>query len=92
MEDSSIPNITNLKDERVFENIFRLYYKQLVAFAHKYVSDSQLAEKLVQEMFTNLWHKAYNIEIRTSIKSHLYGSARNACLNYIKHKNVEKKY
>ena len=92
MEDISVSNITNLKDESIFENVFRSHYKQLVAFAYQYVSDSDLSEELVQEVFTNLWEKVAGIEIRTSVKSYLYGSVRNACLNYIKHQGIVKRH
>lgn len=92
MENTSVSNITNLKDESIFENVFRSYYSQLVAYAYQYVSDSDLSEELVQEMFTNLWQKVDDIEIRTSTKSYLYGAVRNACLNYIKHQGIVKRH
>jgi RNA polymerase sigma-70 factor (ECF subfamily) len=57
LKNTSVSNITNLKDESIFENVFRSYYNQLVAFAYQYVYDSDLSEELVQEMFTNLWQK-----------------------------------
>ncbi|MEQ6122221.1 RNA polymerase sigma-70 factor [Reichenbachiella sp. MALMAid0571] len=85
-------NITNLKDSNTFESVFRAYYSQLAAFAYQYVSNSDLAEEIVQEMFGNLWEKADNITIKTSLKSYLYGSVRNACLNHLKHQKVKKQH
>lgn len=82
----------NIKDEKVFEQIFREHYSVLAGFALKYLHDPDLSEEIVQEMFSNLWIKSDVIEVRTSIKSYLYGAVRNACLNYIKHQKIEEKY
>ncbi len=47
------------------------------------------AEESVQEMFVNLWEKAPQIEIGTSIKAYLYASTRNYTLNAIKKQQTE---
>lgn len=85
----TIPDLTN---EAVFESLFRTHYAPLATFALRYVSDRELAEEIVQEMFTNLWSGARDIQIKTSVKSYLFGSVRNACLNYLKHQKVKEAY
>ncbi|PIB35130.1 hypothetical protein BFP72_06835 [Reichenbachiella sp. 5M10] len=81
-------HITDLSDERSFERVFKALYQPLIRFAYQYLSDEDLAEEIVQETFTSLWQKAKDIEIKTSIKSYLYGAVRNACLNNLKHQKV----
>ena len=85
-------NITDLSSEITFEKVFKAYYQQLAAFAYQYVEDHATAEEIVQDVFTNVWSKSDQIEIRTAIKSYLYGAVRNACLNFIKHKKIQKRY
>jgi len=85
-------HIVNVADEKVFEGIFREYYSGLAAFALKYVRDTEIAEEIVQELFSDMWIKTDLLKIKTSIKSYLFGAVRNACLNYIKHQKVEQKY
>ncbi len=46
------------------------------------------AEEVVQEVFSQLWSKSDNIQVRTNIKSYLYGAVRNGCLNNLKHQKV----
>ncbi len=92
MQQTPKQNIANLKDPDTFESVFRSYYDQLAAFAYQYVSNTDLAEEIVQEMFSNLWAKSDGITIKTSIKSYLYGSVRNACLNHLKHLKVQKQH
>jgi RNA polymerase sigma-70 factor (ECF subfamily) len=56
------------------------------------VKSHDTAEEIVQEMFSSIWIKVESIEIRTSVKSYLFGAVRNACLNYLKHQKIERKY
>ncbi|WP_420581796.1 RNA polymerase sigma-70 factor [Reichenbachiella sp.] len=88
----STKNITDLSDKRTFEKVFKDYYQQLSAFAYSYVESHEIAEEIVQDTFTNVWSKSDRIEIRTAVKSYLYGAVRNACLNYLKHKKIERRY
>jgi len=85
-------NITDLTNERAFEQVFKSFYQPLTAFAFQYVDDHEVAEEVVQEMFSSIWTKASQIEIRTTIKSYLYGAVRNACLNHLKHEKIKRKY
>ncbi len=84
--------IVNLKDEQLFESLFKEHYSPLVHFAFQYVNDGDEAEEIVQQMFTKLWAANKSIEINTSAKSYLYGAVRNACLNYIKHESVKQSH
>lgn len=92
MKKTPTQNIANLNDPDTFESVFRSYYEQLAAFAFQYVPNTDLAEEIVQEVFSNLWAKSEGITIKTSIKSYLYGSVRNACLNHLKHLKVQKQH
>ncbi|WP_422361828.1 RNA polymerase sigma-70 factor [Reichenbachiella sp.] len=85
-------NITDLSNENTFEKVFKAYYHQLSAFAYQYVESHEVAEEIVQDTFTNVWSKSDQIEIKTAVKSYLYGAVRNACLNYIKHKKIVRRY
>lgn len=85
-------NITDLSSASTFEQVFNGYYQQLASFSYTYVQSHEVAEDIVQEMFSNIWTKVDKIDIRTNIKSYLYGATRNACLNYLKHQKIERKY
>lgn len=75
-------------DKKAFEEMFSIYYQQLVVFATKFVYDIDLSRDLVQEVIVNFYEKHRVIEIHTSLKAHLYQSVRNRCLNYIKREQV----
>ncbi|MBU2913497.1 MULTISPECIES: RNA polymerase sigma-70 factor [Reichenbachiella] len=85
---TSTHSLFDLQNEKHFETVFKSFFQPLCGFAFQYVKDSDTAEEIVQETFTTLWHRAHDIEIKTSVKSYLYGAVRNASLNHLKHQKV----
>jgi RNA polymerase sigma-70 factor (ECF subfamily) len=81
----------DLTDESQFEQLYRLHFHGMIGFARIYVSDVSIAEEMVQNVFLNIWSRRASVELRTSIKSYLFRSVHNECLNYIKKMNVREK-
>jgi RNA polymerase sigma-70 factor, ECF subfamily len=75
-------------DRIQFEIAYKQYYSMLVGFAFQYVEDGDVAEDVVQEVFSNLWIQSDRIEVKTNARSYLFGAVRNACLNHLKHLKV----
>jgi RNA polymerase sigma-70 factor (ECF subfamily) len=75
-----------------FENVFRKYYAALCIYANKYTKDLDAAEEVVQELFYKLWEKRDILNISVSLKSYLYRSVYNGCLQYLNHRAIEIKY
>lgn len=71
-------------DRNAFEALFRAHYRPLCAFAIQYVKDGDRAEDLVQDLFFRLWQDREKTSITTSLKSYLFTSVRNRCLNAAK--------
>ena len=80
-------------DEKVYGDIYGLYYSQLCTFVHvRYIRDKDESEEIVQNLFLKLWEKRNNLPKIESLKSYLFTAARNACLNYFEHEAVKRKY
>jgi RNA polymerase sigma-70 factor (ECF subfamily) len=77
-------------DLEAFSSIFRLHYEPLSLFAVRYLRDLQAAENIVQDIFVRLWEARNSLNVHTNLKSYLYASVRNACLNYLKHASYSK--
>jgi len=88
MSDKSILDKLSRGDESVFEEIFNLYYHQLVVFAFKLVNDLDQARDMVQDVIVNFYEKRATIQIHTSLKAHLYQSVRNRCFNHLKREQL----
>ena len=71
----------NEGNEQAFKQVFERYYKPLCSYVYKYVSDVSATDDIVQDLFVSLWNKKGDFESIEKIKSFLFVSARNACLN-----------
>lgn len=80
------------KDKRAFELIFNQYYGLLKSYSLRFVDSTEEGDEVVQEVFVKFWEKCEKIAPDSSIKSYLYRSVHNTCLNYIKHQKVKDSY
>ncbi|MBV6641518.1 MAG: RNA polymerase sigma-70 factor [Cyclobacteriaceae bacterium] len=82
-------------NEEEFEKLFREYFPYLCAFARKYVSDEADCKDIVHNVFLNLWQRHEGLDLSESLKSYLFKSVYNRCLNHIRdqkkilHKDLE---
>lgn len=79
----TVPQVDKL-DKQGFEALFRKEITRLHNFARQYVSDSDSAMDICQNVFVILWEKRDTLENRDTLKSYLYTSVKNRCLNYIR--------
>jgi len=75
-------------DEDSFNFIFSNYYRGMVLFAMDYIPDQDKAEEIVQGIFVKLWEDREKIEIKNSLKSYIFKTVQNKCLDNIKHNNI----
>ncbi|GAB4301463.1 MAG: RNA polymerase sigma-70 factor [Marinilabiliales bacterium] len=74
----------NKLDETSFEVLFKEHFTVLCAFARKYIRDLDASKEVVHDVFINLWNKRDSIDIDKPVKSYLFTSVHNRCLNYIR--------
>lgn len=79
-------------DKIVFDYIFNHYYSGLCTYSQRYLSDKSAVEDLVQDFFVSLWIKRDQLTINISLKSYLFTSVRNRCLDYLKHNKIQKEF
>ncbi len=80
------------KDKRAFELVFNEYYSIMVLYAARFMDTREESEEIVQEVFVKFWEKCDSLSEDSSIKSYLYRSVHNSCLNTIKHEKVKDGY
>ena len=68
--------------EQAARELYRGYGGELYGFALRRLDDRQLAEEVVQDVFTSVWRRArdYDAE-RGTLRAWLYGIARNAIID-----------
>lgn len=79
------------KNKEAFERYYHEHYKSFFLMAIKYLKDSSQAEEIVNDVFLKIWEDGSKITIESSLKSYLYRSIINRCINMI-HKNKKEKH
>ncbi|MFC2080947.1 RNA polymerase sigma-70 factor [Bacteroidota bacterium] len=78
--------------ESAFKQLFEIYYPKLVVFANKYVGNMEASRDVVQDFYLYLYESRQSIDINTSLKSYLYSSVKNRCLNQLRHDKIASKH
>ena len=71
--------------------VLRLFYsilQQNKTFIDGYIKSEPDAEELTEDLFVNLWINRHSIDTSKSFNSYLHTIARNAAINFPKHKYV----
>ncbi|WP_299108407.1 sigma-70 family RNA polymerase sigma factor [uncultured Winogradskyella sp.] len=69
-----------------YRSLFDTLYPPLCLFANKYLNDIDTSKDIVQEVFIKIWERKIEYPNFFAIKSLLYKSVRNRCLDYLKSK------
>jgi len=75
---------TVVKNKSDFQNLFKEFYSPLCNFIHQMLRDHDAAEDVVQTVFIRIWNNLDNIELKSSVKSYLFQSAKNAAIDHIR--------
>lgn len=73
-----------------FDRMFRFFYSPLCEYASQFIPDHE-SEELVQTFMVYLWENRSNIEVSSSLKSYLFLSVKNRCLNAIRNKRTKER-
>jgi len=80
------------KNKNEFEILFNSFYPALCSFASSLNIKQVVSEDIVQEVFISLWENLENFDNEKSVKSYLYTSVKNKCINYLEHEKVIQKH
>ena len=91
MEISTIEALQN-GNHKAFEEVFLTFFDKVKYLLTGLLRSESDAEELAQDIFVKLWINRQSIDTNKSFSSYLYTIARNAALNYLKHKLVEENF
>lgn len=83
MEDTCFDQF-KIGNERVLSTYFNRHAGPLLLFAYRMVADASIAEELVQDAFVKLWNARNRVESGAHLKSFLYRTTKNACIDHLK--------
>ena len=85
--------ITALKagEEKVFDAVYRHYFRRLCAFCSQYVSEQEEIEEIVQETMMWLWENRCSLLADLTLKTLLFTIVKNKALNRLSHFEIRRK-
>ena len=71
-------------DNAAFDHVYSSFFKPLCFFAEKITGDAVIAQDMVSDTFVKLLLKKPFFESLENLKSYLYTSTRNSCLDHLR--------
>jgi RNA polymerase sigma-70 factor (family 1) len=90
--DHELVNLLKSGDKSAFTEIYQRYKWVLFVHALKRVNDKEHAKDIIQELFTALWDKRHDLDLRSHLSGYLYTSVRNRIIKAYSHQQVEDSY
>lgn len=75
-----------------FEQIYHTHYTGMFRYAFTILRDEEESRDMVQNVFSKLWEKKDELDIKGDVKYYLFRSVRNECLNHIDKSKVRVKH
>ena len=75
-----------------FKSFFKSMFPAINYFISSFVNDYDVSKDLSQDAFLKVYIKWDSFENEAKAKSFLYVTAKNLCLDYIKHQKIERDY
>lgn len=73
-------------NQEAFGQLYKLFYKRLLAFSLSLVRSSEIAKDVVQDVFIKIWSRRTRIAEIENLAVYLYVSVKNQSLNYLSEK------
>lgn len=86
--------VSLLKQEKLvaFREIYKRYWKNLYGAAYKRLKSKELAEEIVQELFTNLWVKRQTLQIKSALAGYLFTAVSHYIIDHYRKELVKARY
>lgn len=77
--------------KEIFVETYELYWHKLFQIIYRRLHDREIAEEIVQDIFTDLWEKQ-DIERIQNLENYLSTAAKFAAIDHIRHKTAQKNF
>lgn len=87
LNDEALFALIEKGDERAFTQAYDRYHKLLYVLAYRYLMNVNMAEDVVQHVFSRLWEFRTELRVGISLKNYLFTMTKNHVLNLIRNEN-----
>ncbi len=79
-------------DNKDFEKLYNQFSVLVYNLALNYLQNVEDAEEITQDVFIQIYNSLIKFQERSSLKTWIYRITINKCLDFIKHKNSQKRF
>ncbi|MGL2964607.1 RNA polymerase sigma factor [Flavobacterium sp. RSB2_4_14] len=80
-----------MDNQNHFEKLYREFHVLVFNVALNYLQNTEDAEEVTQDVFVKVYNSLENFNQKSSHKTWIYRITINQCLDYLKHKNSQKR-
>lgn len=82
----------SLGTDEAYKDLYEQYYYRFYSLAYRYMEEKEEAKDIVQDVFYEFWQKRTQFGNIVALKSYLYKSVQNKCLDKLRQNKVRDKY
>lgn len=86
--DFQLADLLNQGNRSAYAEIFDRYSRVMYMYAKNLTRDKDEAEDLVQDVFTSLWQRSSDFQLKGPISSYLYSAIRYRFINLVAKKKI----
>jgi RNA polymerase sigma-70 factor (family 1) len=91
-DDSILLQRLQAGDEQAFSEIYNLYAAELIGFTTARICSLEEARDIIHDLFVYLWEERADLSIKISFRAFLFAAVRYRIIDYIRFKDIRKKY
>lgn len=77
---------------KAMEDIYRLYWEEVLDAAYKRLRDEEIAQDICQEIFISLWENRERIQVKGSLSAYFHGAVKFRVINYFRSSQLKEKH
>jgi len=90
--DEKLASAVKSADVEAFKELYYRYYKPLHSLIWLRMNATEMAQDIIQEVFTRLWQNRDKLIPGNSVKAYLYKITNNLIIDYFRKKKKERTY
>ena len=79
-------------DHKAMEDIYSLYWEEVLDSAYKRLRDEEVAQDITQEIFISLWENREKIQLTGTLRAYLEGAVKYRVINYFRSSAIKEKH
>lgn len=79
-------------DREAFNVLYYRYFSKLYSVVYKRVKSKEIAEEIVQELFTTLWVKRADLTVEHAFASYIFTAVKYMVFKYFRSEQVKRAY